>query len=156
MQRCCEASRYYSLRWLRSISRISQSCFWHLRSSLCRLSAFKKACPFEFIRHVRLQADTEFGHLFCRISVSQCEFNKGAFRLSGGGGHATSRMQTNYRVMRPRECELTKRTYAFTPALCSRQRQHQSLHTPVAHRWVQTALPALPSPSPHESIPAWR
>jgi|GEM_PF-3749461 len=60
-----------------------------LRSSLCRLSAFKKACPFEFKRHVRLQADTEFGHLFCRISVSQCEFNEGAFRLSGGGGHAT-------------------------------------------------------------------
>jgi len=40
-----------------------------LRSSLCRLSAFKKACPFEF--------------------------KEGAFRLSGGGGHAISQMSYN-------------------------------------------------------------
>ena len=114
MQRCCKSSTYHLPHPQHSRSRASPSTFKHLRSSHCRLSAFKKACPFEFTRHVRLQADTEFGHLFCRTSVSQCDFNTGnsGFQVEEGmrlckcllrPGHATLQMP-----LRPRACDFTK------------------------------------------------
>jgi len=48
----------------------------------------RKPARFEFTRHVRLQADTRFGHLFCRTTVSKCEYQKREIQAFGGRGHA--------------------------------------------------------------------
>jgi len=43
-----------------------------------------KTCPFEFRRHVRLQADTKLCCAFLQSSVSQNEFKKGLTGFQAG------------------------------------------------------------------------
>ncbi|MFN7505665.1 MAG: hypothetical protein ACK5Q1_08890, partial [Limnobacter sp.] len=47
--------------------------------------AFKKTCPFEFTRHVQPKADAKAWPSFLPSLVSQCEYQKGRNRFSGGG-----------------------------------------------------------------------
>ncbi|WP_338284338.1 hypothetical protein [Limnobacter thiooxidans] len=48
----------------------------------------RKPARFEFTRNVRLQADTVFGHVFCRTTVSKCDIQKREIQAFGGRGYA--------------------------------------------------------------------
>jgi hypothetical protein len=70
------------------VSSIGRSPFKFAKAALPSRRHSRKPAHFEFTRHVRRHADTVFGHLFCRTTVSQGEFKKGKYRLSGGRGYA--------------------------------------------------------------------
>ena len=53
-----------------------------------------KPARFEFTRNVRLQADTGFGHVFCRTTVSQCEIKKGNTGFLAEEGMRLSKLRT--------------------------------------------------------------
>ena len=132
-------------------SRTSPSVCEYLQSSLCPISAFKKACPFVEFAVRSAESRKRVPPAVLAGSLRTVEFNKkGGVRLSGGGGHATLQMPDK----ETRVCDFAN---ANTPLLSLRQSGHQTgfnhfLHVSNRNFRMLNPPPGTRFNSPHHDV----